>query len=137
VKRWKIFVLVLGTATALLLTISLGLILLVGGIFEGMCANRIAAEYPSPDARHKAVVFERDCGATTGFSAQVTILGPDEVLRNEAGNVCVVEADGDTPDEINAEISVSWDGPDELVIRSLGVPKRLESRVDDVRVSYR
>jgi hypothetical protein len=134
---FRIFVLVLGTATALMLTGMLGLLLLVGGVFDGMCANRVAAEYPSPDARRRAVVFERDCGATTGFSAQVSVLSSDERLPNEAGNVCVVEAGGYTPDKINAEISVSWDGPDELVVRPRGVPKRAETKVGDVHVSYR
>jgi hypothetical protein len=29
---------------------------------------------PSPDGRRDAVMFQRDCGATTGFSTQISIL---------------------------------------------------------------
>lgn len=43
-----------------------------------MCANRVAVEAKSPDNRYKAVIFERDCGATTDFSTQVSILLPSQ-----------------------------------------------------------
>ena len=128
---------VLGAAAALMLAALLGYSWLIDRIFEGMCANRISAEYPSPDGLRRAVVFERDCGATTGFSAQVSVLRRGEILGNEGGNVCVVEADGDTPDDINAEISVSWAGPKELVIHSMGISKRTETDADGVTISYR
>jgi len=48
-----------------------------------------------------------------------------------------VEAFGDTPDEMNATVSAGWNGPNEIVIRSVGVPKRAETAVDDVQGFYR
>ncbi len=54
---------------------------------ESMCANQILQEIPSPDKKFKAVVFQRDCGATTGFSTQVSIIKADDKLSNAAGNV--------------------------------------------------
>ncbi len=36
------------------------------------------------------MVFERSCGATTGYSIQASILDSDEDLENEAGNLFVV-----------------------------------------------
>jgi len=33
-----------------------------------MCGNEIYSVVVSPNKKHKAVLFQRDCGATTGFS---------------------------------------------------------------------
>lgn len=57
------------------------------------CGNEVLSEVMSPGGRLKAVVFERDCGATTGFSTQVSILPVVEALPNEAGNVLVADCD--------------------------------------------
>ena len=48
-----------------------------------------------------------------------------------------MEAFGDTPDEINATVSAGWNGPNEIVIRAVGVPKRAETAVGDVQIFYR
>ena len=57
------------------------------------CGNEVLSEVVAPGGRLKAVVFERDCGATTGFSTQVSILPVAEALPNKAGNVLVVDDD--------------------------------------------
>ncbi|MDB5802913.1 MAG: hypothetical protein JWN73_235 [Betaproteobacteria bacterium] len=49
-----------------------------------MCANKTVEETASPDGQNRAVVFERNCGATTGFSAQVTILSKNETPGRDA-----------------------------------------------------
>jgi hypothetical protein len=58
---------------------------------DGMCANEVLAEYPSPDGKRRVVVFERDCGATTDSSTQASVLGVGEAMPNEAGNVFVAK----------------------------------------------
>jgi hypothetical protein len=55
--------------------------------FEDLCGNTIVATELSPDRKLKAVLFERNCGATTGFSSQVSVLPSDRDLPNEGGNV--------------------------------------------------
>ena len=60
---------------------------------DGMCGNEVLAEYPSPNGRLKAVVFERSCGATTGFSTQVSILSASSSLENEGGNLFSADTD--------------------------------------------
>ncbi len=45
------------------------------------CADRIIAEMPSPTGAVRVVVFERDCGATTGFSTQVSVLPRGETFH--------------------------------------------------------
>src|SRR5688572_11020252 len=62
-------------------------------IASGMCRNEVLAELPAPDNRNRAVVFQRDCGATTGFSTQVSVLRGSRRLPNEGGNVFVADSD--------------------------------------------
>jgi hypothetical protein len=39
-----------------------------------LCGNRVIETALAPDGKTKALVFERDCGATTDFSTHVSIL---------------------------------------------------------------
>lgn len=51
--------------------------LLVGGSYAlaaSLCGNDQIHEYVSPDGWRKAVVYRRDCGATTNWSAQMVVL---------------------------------------------------------------
>lgn len=58
-------------------------------IFGGMCGNKITNELISPNGDLKAITFTRDCGATTDYSTQVSIIGARDELPNDAGNVFV------------------------------------------------
>lgn len=68
------------------------------------CRNDSVAEVRSPDGRRAAVLFQRDCGATTGFSTQISIVAAGQVPR-AAGNVFV--SDGDH----GAAAAAPWGGP--------------------------
>ena len=50
------------------------------------CRNTIIADIPAPAGAHHAVLFDRDCGATTRGSAQVSVLARGE-MPEAAGNV--------------------------------------------------
>lgn len=52
----------------------------------------------------KAVLFSRDCGATTGFSSQISILRVDETLSG-SGNAFSADSDH------GAAKTGSWGGP--------------------------
>jgi hypothetical protein len=54
------------------------------------CMNDTHSEVLSPDARLKVVTFERNCGATTGFSTQISILDASDTLPNQGGSVLVI-----------------------------------------------
>lgn len=56
------------------------------------CSNTPIAEVPSPSGEFNAVVFARDCGATTGDSVQVSLLRRDERLSNTGGNALVADS---------------------------------------------
>jgi len=77
-------------------------LLLIGG--SACCDNEVAKEIFSPNATHRAVVFNRGCGATTGFNTEISILGSSEGLHG-SGNLWVADDSGDSP-------SGSWGGPD-------------------------
>jgi len=56
-----------------------------------MCSNEIINTITSPDNKSKIILFGRNCGATTGFSTQISIVDNGETLGNEAGNIYIAE----------------------------------------------
>jgi hypothetical protein len=78
------------------------------------CGNSLLAEYPSPDQERRLVVLQRDCGATTGFSTQASLIRGGAVLTNEAGNVFVSDDNhGAAPSGPGGgpQLGVSWESP--------------------------
>ena len=71
------------------------LVILVFLIFscDPLCGNYILFTKNIKDTEYKIVVFERDCGATTGFSTQASILKINEDLPNEPGNIFTSNTD--------------------------------------------
>jgi hypothetical protein len=91
------------------LSVTLIILCLCGYLFfqalgNGLCGTEIFQEVYSPDNEYKAVVFQRDCGATTGFTTQISILKPSKDLPNQLGNVLVMDGH---PDWTN--VQVRWD----------------------------
>ena len=60
---------------------------------------------PSPDGKIEAVIFERDCGATTDFTTQISIVPKGASLRNEAGNAFIADSNH------GAAPAARWGGP--------------------------
>jgi hypothetical protein len=67
------------------------------------CGNTVAKQISAPDGLHIATLFQRDCGATTGFSSQISILNAGEKLSGR-GNTFVAENYG------GARLG-NWGGP--------------------------
>lgn len=53
----------------LLLVLSLAV-----GACDDACTNEVISRLVSPDGQHEAVMFQRDCGATSGYSTQISIV---------------------------------------------------------------
>ena len=86
----------------------------------GDCGNDIVKEVRSPTEKMKAVVFQRDCGATTGFTTQVSVLSLDQQLPNDSGNLLVADTDhGNAPAGAwgGPMVEVSWTNETHLLIR--------------------
>ena len=97
---------------------------------QALCGNETITEAVSPDSRHRAVAFVRDCGATTPFSTQVALLRDGVDLPNDPGNLA--DADG------KWSVELSWSPDGRLVVQyPAGVPLRFAERsVDGVAVHY-
>lgn len=55
----------------------------------GVCANDVLERVPAPDNSVEVVVFQRDCGATTGFSTQASIGEINARTGNRAGDIFI------------------------------------------------
>ncbi|MDD5125381.1 hypothetical protein [Methylovulum sp.] len=136
-KIMRVVLWVGGTLIILLAAVSIS----IWQFAKGMCGNEVIAEYQSPGKKHRVVVFQRDCGATTGFSTQASILDTDETLSNESGNVFTSDTNhGATPSGLGGgpAISVEWEN-DKLVVFSYHHKTRVfkqEQEMDGVHISY-
>ena len=64
-----------------------------GCIFDASaCENEVLSHHPSPTGQYTASIFQRNCGATTPFSTQVSVLAGDEQLANLPGNAFIADS---------------------------------------------
>ena len=62
------------------------------GACDDACSNDVITRTVSPDGKREAVMFQRDCGATSGYSTQISIVDAGEA---PAGGGNTFRADGD------------------------------------------
>lgn len=94
------------------------------------CENEVREVLVSPDGAKKLVIFSRDCGATTGFNVQISVLDRSQELPDAAGNL-FISGDG--------EIKAVWESERKVVIgfkKGLEIFKR-EHSSDGVEAEYR
>jgi hypothetical protein len=113
--------------------VAVGLALLAGLLFAGavvlvaytaaafgdVCENRRLSTVPAPSGRLEAVVFRRDCGATTEAGTQVSVLAAGQALPDHGGNAFVADADhGRAPAGAGGGpvVEVAWEGDAALVV---------------------
>ena len=70
-----------------LVVVALGAICRLSFGPPAFCSSTLLAEAPSPDGRLVAVVYLRNCGATTSYSTGIRLLGANEALGDRRGNV--------------------------------------------------
>ena len=102
-------------------------------LVTGMCGNEVFQEALAPSGNLKAVIFQRDCGSTTGFSTQISLVSTSDELPNESGNVFIVEGH---PKDRNIEIT--WLNPTELLIlHTAGLQAhKQETLLNGVTITY-
>lgn len=105
------------------------------------CGNTVIDRADAPDGLHSAWLFERNCGATTGFSTQVSVLdagaelsGSGNAFVADNGEGTAVEGDWGAP-----WAELSWIGNNHLLIRYAAGSRMFEQgrQVSGVRISYR
>lgn len=94
------------------------------------CANRVVERVRSPDGRYDLVIFARNCGATTAYSTQVSVLPAAMQLPDRAGNAFRLAAD--------VPVRAEWEsGAQAIVHYPLGLRVAQQSpTVGDVRIRY-
>jgi hypothetical protein len=92
------------------------------------CGNEVVASVASPSGALRAVVFTRDCGATTGLSTQLSIVPAGDAAPTGAGNALILG------DEV--PLAVQWRSDTELVVKGAGSAQafRREAAVAGVRI---
>ncbi|WP_345294512.1 hypothetical protein [Luteimonas vadosa] len=92
--------------------------------------NEISQTATSPSGTLKAIVFHRNCGATTGFNTQVSIISVSGSLPDSAGNALII--DGSAP------LQLQWRSESALHLAGLGSADifKQEDSVAGVSVSY-
>jgi hypothetical protein len=96
-----------------------------------MCGNTIYNEIYSPNMLKKAVLFQRDCGATTGFSTQISIIHADTKLDNKSGNIYVKKGH---PDDVAP--TIKWFNDTHLHIYESKDRHSIEL-FDTVKITYK
>lgn len=105
---------------AVAILLALGVNVFLDRTCGNMCRNEILAESLSPDRTKKLVVFQRSCGATTGFSTQASLLSPDAKLPDEIANVFIADTDhGVAPSGVGGgpELRFRWATPNHVMLQ--------------------
>ena len=96
------------------------LVLLLAGCSQAEpCVNTEVVRMTAPDGRHDAVLFERSCGATTGFSSQVSIVGRGKKAEGSGNVVVLDDGQGAAPAAAwgGPDVDLGWTDADRLVVR--------------------
>jgi hypothetical protein len=64
---------------------------IVGQTGCGGCLVNVTSNVSSPDRASRALVYVRNCGATTWFTTEVSILRADEPVPRGHGNVATID----------------------------------------------
>ncbi|MBP1475333.1 hypothetical protein J7I44_13555 [Frateuria sp. MAH-13] len=93
------------------------------------CDDEVVSTVPSPSHAASAVVFNRNCGATTGLNTQVSLVRAG-AAPSGGGNALIL--DGTVP------LKLRWVSESRLLITGLGSAKifKQEQSVAGVSVAY-
>jgi len=126
-----------------MLILGTGFILTISIVFGDSCANQIVDIKISPDKNFQAVTFIRDCGATTGFSTQLSIIKASATFdkSDEKGNTLIMSdkiGDGLMDENGGAKIMANWTEDNKLVILydSRTETAKRETEYKDIKIEY-
>jgi hypothetical protein len=119
---------ILLTIIIILLAIFIFVKYVLDTLFGDMCGNDILQKVPSPSGDNVAYVFERSCGATTGFSPQLSILDKDDDFQNESGNTFRSDKDFSIEWVDEKSLKVIYDKSSETY--------EMDKKVNGIKVDY-
>jgi hypothetical protein len=130
------------TRMGLAVAVLSGAAVIVSFVLEfAMCDNSIVKTAHSPDGSHTAVAFERSCGATTGFSTQVSVDPMTSRWVVGSGNAWIADSNhGAAPSAIwgGPDVQLEWLSNTELVVTHHPAARvfKAEEIVSRVKVTY-
>ena len=104
--------------------ISVILLIFIGALYfifspDEMCGNHLLKTEISPNKELKALIFSADCGATTDFSTQISIVKASYILeKSDNGNIFSADSDHGLA-EMDGEIlklNVKWIDDENILI---------------------
>lgn len=103
------------------------------GACSDACRDRAVVTELAPGGSQRAVLFQRDCGATSGFSSQVSVTAVDATVSG-LGNAFVADTDYGRAKAAGwggPWLELRWISPQRLLIR-YDKAARVFTRQDDV-----
>ena len=101
-----------------------------GEALDDMCESMVEREVPSPDGRLKVVIFQVDCGATTGFhDVRKASIVPVELRK--------VPTEGNLISGTKSNFLPEWKSPSLLEIRHGDRGIREPAEVAGVRIRWK
>lgn len=94
------------------------------------CGNEVVRSVISPSGSKTAIAFVRDCGATTGYSTQVSVVHGRKSEVTGSGNVLIVEG--------RPELEMRWTSDSEILVSRPG-PGRIfkqEEQLSGTTIKY-
>jgi hypothetical protein len=104
------------------------------------CSNTLVKVVKAPGGQHAAALFQRDCGATTGFSTQISMLVPGDKVTG-SGNAFIADDDHGAAavgDWQGSWADVRWLSPSHLLV-TYAAKSRIFKQADavaGVRITY-
>ena len=107
-----------------------------------MCGNEVVKEVVSPSGTYKAVLFERDCGATTSDSTQIAILEAGKSLPNRSGNIFSADSNhgiASVGSHGTMNVAISWKSDHQLEINDPAAARVFSQMAEyhDIRIAYK
>jgi hypothetical protein len=124
---------VLKIGCAFLMSIVLVIVILFMYLADDLCGNDVFSELWSPNKEYKAVIFQRNCGATTDFNTQISIIQSSDALGNDGGNVLIIKGH---PQDVSPVLL--WNSNNELTINKAinGSEFKVEKMVGTINIKY-
>ncbi|AWA30989.1 hypothetical protein HYN48_13895 [Flavobacterium magnum] len=106
------------------------------------CGNKVASTFFSPNKQFKILVFERNCGATTDFSTQVSLLRHNlELEHDDEGNIFSADrnyGDAEIDENGNVYLKATWLNNNKVLITydsKIRIFKK-ENKLDGITILY-
>ena len=117
----------------------IGGVTLLGGCSD-ICNNTVVDQNIAPGGEYRAVVFQRDCGATTGFSTQISISERNE--KSPYGGVIFIADDEGISDNNKfrgPKAETEWISDDLLLVRFDASSRifRQETHLSGLQIRYK